>query len=98
MAQRVRDKLRRQAGFGRGPGEVLLVAAADDKLVLAPLVEVAVAGRAVVGDVLVDGVGDVLRQRDVPVVAFVSELERAEPGLLVDLLVDAQYGPVRDPA
>ncbi len=48
MAQRVRDKLWRQASFGRGPGEVLLVAAADDKLVLAPLVEVAVAGRAVV--------------------------------------------------
>jgi hypothetical protein len=60
----VRDELRRQAGFGCGAGEVLLVAAADDKLVLAPLIEVAVAGRAVAGDVLVDGVGDVLRKRD----------------------------------
>src|SRR6266567_8599661 len=98
MAQRVRDKLWRQASFGRGPGEVLLVAAADDELVLAPLVEVAVAGRAVVGDVLVDSVGDVLRYRDVPVVALLAELQRAEPGLLVDLLADAQDGAAGDPA
>ncbi len=47
---------------------------------------------------LVDGVADVLRQRDVPVVAFLAELHGAEPGLLVDLLVDAQDGAVRDPA
>src|SRR5260370_40377176 len=90
MAQRVRDELRREAGFGCGPGEVLLVAAADDKLAFAPLVEVAVAGRAVVGDVFVDGVGDVLRQRDVAVVALLAELRRAGPGPPGDLPVDAQ--------
>ena len=66
--------------------------------VLASSVEVAVAGRAVAGDVLVDGVADVQGQRDVAVVAFLSEFQRAELGLLVDLLTDTQDGAVGDPA
>src|SRR5260370_35770966 len=98
MAQRVRDELRREAGFGCGPGEVLLVAAADDKLAFAPLVEVAVGGRAVVGDVFVDAVGDVLRQRDVAVVALLAELRRAEAGPRVDPRAVAQDGGGPPPA
>jgi hypothetical protein len=57
----VRDELWREARLVRCAPEVLLVAAADDELVFAALEKVSVAGGAVVGDVLVDRLADVLR-------------------------------------
>jgi hypothetical protein len=57
VAQRVRDELRRQAGFLGGPLEGFLVAAADDQLVLPSLEQVPIAGRAV----LVDGLAGIDR-------------------------------------
>src|SRR5260370_381203 len=99
MAQRVRDELRREAAFGCGPGEVLLVAAADDKLAFAPLVEVAVAGRAVVGDGFFDGGGDVLRPRGCSVGGPLCDLRLAAPGgvrrgLATDVVAPSGREPV----
>jgi hypothetical protein len=56
----VRDELWRQRCPGGGSLEVFLVAAADDELVLAALEQVPVAGGAVLGGVLVDGLADVI--------------------------------------
>jgi hypothetical protein len=61
----------RETGFLSGPPKVLLVAAADDELVLPALEQVPVAGRAVSGDVLVDSLVDLLRYR----------MSRNSPGL-----------------
>ena len=61
----MRDELRREPRFRSGPLEVILVAAADDQLVLAALKQVPVSGGAVLGDVLVDRLADVFGQRDV---------------------------------
>src|SRR6185437_5931673 len=76
-----------------GPLEVFLVAAADDELVLAALEQVPVAGGAVLGDVLVDRLAHVLRQRDVAELPRYAELEWPQLGAGVDLLLDPQ-GPV----
>jgi len=60
MAQGMRNEPLRQACCCRRPGGILLVAAPDDELVLTSLVEIAVAGSAVVSAVLVESLGDVL--------------------------------------
>jgi hypothetical protein len=44
----------------------------------------------VLGDVLVDGLADVLRQRDVPELAGFAELQRSQLGARVDMLLHAQ--------
>ena len=61
VAQRVRGEFRGQPGSDGGPVEILLVGAAGDELVPAALEQVPVWGGAMVGDVLVDRLGDVAR-------------------------------------
>jgi hypothetical protein len=78
VAQRVRDELRRQPGPGGGTLEVLLVGAADDELVLAALEQVTVRGGAVLGNLLVDRLADVLGQRNVAELTLPTELQRSQ--------------------
>src|SRR5260370_25800094 len=74
VAQGMRDELQRQAGPGCGALEVFLVTAAHDQLVLSALEQVPVGRGAVPGDVLVDRLADVIRQRDVAELPFPAEL------------------------
>jgi hypothetical protein len=69
------DELRRQSCPGGGPLEVFLVAAADDQIVLTALDQVPVGRGAVLGDMLVDRLADVLGQRDVAELPRDAELQ-----------------------
>ena len=97
MPQRVRDELRRQPGLPGGALEVLVVGAAGHVLVPAPPEQVPVLGGPVAGDVLVDRLRHVQRQRDVTELALDPELQRLQLRDRVDLLPHPQGGPPVDP-
>ena len=91
-------ELRGQPGPGGGALEVLLVGATDDELVLAALEQVPVGRGAVPGNVLVDRLADVLRQRDVAELPLLPELQRLQLRCWVDLLLQPQGLAPVDPA
>ena len=78
--------------------KVFLVGTADDELVLAALEQVPVAGGAVVGGMLVDGLADVLQQRDVTELSCRPVFQRPELRERVDLLLHPQGAAAVDAA